>query len=187
MSDLAELWHRIEAARKRLGTADEAQVKQIQDINSRVKEIRAGLSGRVRELERQHEEVTKLRHDNEQLRRMLHRLLLAIEQGPGGGLKSVLIKDLAAEVGALAPLAAKLHEKAARPVEPRGAVRPAEATPKPPVELAPGPAAEFPTGPSETDSRWLHEIMERARELTGEARRPARPGSGFQGSRTAAA
>ncbi len=202
MSDEADLWHRIEAARKRLIGTDEAQIRQVQDINARIKEIRASLSGRIRELERQREEAAKLRRDNEQLRRMLHRLLLAIEQR-SGGLKPC-VQDLEAEVGALLPLAARLADGGARPVgavpvgaAPAGATPAAEAAaPRPKAAVPAAAPSDRPAngvpggpvgGPDETDSRWLHEIMERARELTRDGTAPARPVSPLQGSRTAAA
>jgi predicted nuclease with TOPRIM domain len=150
MTEVDRLWTRIEEAKKRLGATDEAQIKQIQDINEQVKEVRAGLKQRYRELERHREDVSKLRHENEHLRRMLHRLLLAIEQRYNGRLMD-LVKDLEGEVSALVPLAAGPKQVRARSVEK--------------AIIAKRPAA--PT-PSESDSRWLQEIMERAREFTGE-------------------
>ena len=101
MSDTAGLWKRIEDARKRLGMDEAAQIKQVGDLNDRIKEVRRDLAGRYRELEGHREEVSKLRHENEQLRRMLHRLLLAIEQRRGARLKT-LMSDLSGEMTALA-------------------------------------------------------------------------------------
>lgn len=163
MSDVADLWKRIEEARKRLGVAEESQIKRIEDINDRVKAARSGLARRYRELERQREEVSKLRHENEQLRRMLNRLLLAVEQRQSGRLED-LMKSLEGDAGALAPFAADPAD------DTDGAERgAAEADPPEHVTL-------YEATPSETDSRWLHEIMERARELNeaGQAA-PSRP------------
>ena len=158
MADVSDLWKRIEEAKRRLGVAEAAQIKQIEDINDQVKEVRGGLARRYRELEQHREDVSKLRHENEQLRRMLHRLLLAIEQRQSGRLKD-LMKSLEGDVGALVPFAAETTQ----------AMVPAEAEP-------PGLATLDEAAPSETDSRWLHEIMERARELNEAGHTaPARP------------
>ncbi len=175
MTDVADLWNRIEEAKKRLGAADEAQTKQIQDINEQVKEVRAGLSQRYRELERHREEVSKLRRENEQLRRMLHRLLLAIEQRYSGRLMD-LVKDLEGEVSALFPLATAPKQGRAQSQETRVIAKTPMPRTKPLKDTAAVSAAPDNAGtqkyaaaaPSESDSRWLQEIMERARELTGE-------------------
>ena len=181
MSDVADLWTRIEEARRRLGTDDEAEVKPVEEINDQVKEVRGSLARRYRELEQHREEVSKLRRENEQLRRMLHRLLLAIEQRRGSRLRT-LMEGLEGEVNALVPLAA--DPKAAgsqeaaplRPLAPEvralgtgSQARRDQAGPESGAE--PAAAPEAPKAgvpqPSESDSRWLHEIMERARELNG--------------------
>lgn len=181
MSDVTDLWNRIEEARKRLGAAEESQIKQIAELNEQVKGVRSGLARRYRELEEQREALSKLRQENEQLRRMLHRLLLAIEQRYDGRLVD-LVKNLEGEVSALLPMtaAAKKDEAAARPNVPVEAKAGTVAKPKPPAFLG-GQArvnrsgkgvhqvlgqAKAPATPSESDSRWLHQIMERARELT---------------------
>jgi len=148
MTDVDSLWTRIEEAKKRLGTTDEAQIKQIQDINEQVKEVRVGLRQRYRELERHREDVSKLRHENEHLKRMLHRLLLAIEQRYNGRLMD-MVRDLEGEVTALVPLSAVPKQARAQAVKKPAAVL-----------VAPSP--------SESDSRWLKKIMARAGELTGE-------------------
>lgn len=157
MTNVDSLWTQIEEAKKRLGATDAAQIKQIQDINEQVKEVRAGLGQRYRELERHREDISKLRHENEHLRRMLHRLLLAIEQRYSGRLMD-LVKDLEGEVTALVPLTAEPKEARARTVE---KVVPAKRVKRPAAVLA-APS------PSESDSRWLRKIMDRAGELTGE-------------------
>ena len=192
MSEVADLWNRIEEAKKRLGVSDEAQIEQIQSINQQVKEIRAGLSGRFRELERHREEVSRLRHENEQLKRMLHRLLLAIEQRYSGRLKDI-VKDLESQVSALVPLTAGPKDGASPDlVESPGTRAPAEDKSAPPVAPA-APVAPLKgntvigTAPSEKDSRWLHEIMERARELTHEDAKGSRVVSPIQSSHSAVA
>jgi len=183
MSDIDELWGRIDEARRRLGLVDQAQIKQIEDLNERLKAIRDGLSGRYDLIERHRTEAERLRHENEQLRRMLHRLLIAIEERYGGRLKDIL-HDLESQVSSLVVMTGEGEETAPRqdPSEPTdtGGEACAKASDRP---AAPGPdGAEAPSadalrmaappppeeGPSETDSRWLREIMERARELGGD-------------------
>lgn len=196
MSDVADLWTRIEDAKKRLGMADDAQLKQIQDINEQVKEVRKGLSRRYRELEQHREEVSKLRHENEQLRRMLHRLLLAIEQRYNGRLKDQ-IKDLEGEVTALVPLTAEPRQgisqrpaapQVMKPAAPRLLGGAARGAPTRQADPAPSGGQKAETAsPSDTDSRWLHEIMERARELTETRGTEPKPGSNDQASRSAVA
>ena len=182
MSSVAKLWARIEEAKQRLGAADEAQIKQIQGINAQVKEVRAGLAERYRELERHREEVSKLRGENEQLKRMLHGLLTAIEQRSTNPLKEIM-RDLAGDVSAMAPMTAKAE------AQPKGEPKqdpklPGTETP-PAIERLGGPVAAAPATaedpaastaiPSEKDSRWLHEIMERAQELSADGRKASRP------------
>ena len=116
MTDVDNLWTRIEEAKKRLGATDEAQIKQIQNLNEQVKEVRVGLGQRYRELERHREDVSKLRQENEQLRRMLHRLLLAIEQRYNGRLMD-MVKNLEGEVTALVPLTSGPKQARARAVK----------------------------------------------------------------------
>lgn len=180
MTDVTDLWKRIEEARKRLGAAEETQIKQIADLNEQIKGVRNGLTRRYRELEEHREAMSKMRQENEQLRRMLHRILLAIEQRYDGRLVD-LVKNLEGEVSALLPLTAKASEPAAQskaPDQPKLEAAPNK--PKAPAFLG-GQARVNRTGkgvhqvlskpktsatPSESDSRWLHQIMERARELT---------------------
>ncbi len=187
MTDVADLWNRIEEARKRLGAAEESQIKQIADLNEQVKGVRNGLARRYRELEEHREAMSKMRQENEQLRRMLHRILLAIEQRYDGRLVD-LVKNLEGEVSALLPMttAAKASEAVVQskasdqPEAPEQPKADAAAKPKTPAFLG-GQARVNRTGkgmhqvlgksktsatPSESDSRWLHQIMERARELT---------------------
>lgn len=104
MSDVDDLWARIEEARTRLGQVDQAQVRQAEDLSTRLKEIRAGLTRRHDEVERRRAEADRLRHENEQLRRMLHRLLLSIEERYSGRLKTAL-QEIADQVGALVEVA----------------------------------------------------------------------------------
>jgi predicted nuclease with TOPRIM domain len=181
MSDVADLWNRIEEARKRLGAAEETQIKQIADLNEQVKGVRNGLARRYRELEEHREAMSKIRQENEQLRRMLHRVLLGIEQRYDGRLVE-LVKNLEGEVSALLPMTSATKANGPAP-QPKATDQPkAETTakPKPPAFLG-GQARVNRTGkgihqvlgqakasatPSESDSRWLHQIMERARELT---------------------
>ena len=205
MSDVADLWKRIEEARKRLGTDDETQVKQVEDINEQVKEVRSGLARRYRELEQHREEVSKLRRENEQLRRMLHRLLLAIEQRQGSRLRK-LMEGLEGEVNALVPLAADPTKKEGtaesapvRPIEPSvpsldpdSRARSVQAVAEPAAVTSAGP--EGPNGPkaaasrpSETDSRWLHEIMERARELNDTGHPTSQADANLEAKRSAVA
>ena len=61
MPDVADLWNRIEEARKRLGAAEETQIKQIADLNEQVKGVRNGLARRYRALEEHREAMTKMR------------------------------------------------------------------------------------------------------------------------------
>ncbi len=186
MSSVAKLWARIEEAKQRLGATDEAQIKQIQGINTQVKEVRAGLAERYRELERHREEVSKLRGENEQLKRMLHRLLTAIEQRSTNPLKEMM-RELAGDVSAMAPLAA-VAEVGAQPTgAPKQDPKPAGTAKRPAIErlggsvaATPAPAADPMAStaiPSEKDSRWLHEIMERAQELSADGGKASRPSS----------
>ncbi|MFQ5773602.1 MAG: hypothetical protein ACE5GS_03695 [Kiloniellaceae bacterium] len=176
MSDIDELWKRIDEARTRLGLADQAQLKQVEDLNDRLKSLKTGLSRRHAELAQHREERSRLCHENEQLRRMLHRLLLAIEERYGGRLRDIL-QDLEAQVTSLIALTG------AEPTD--GEVETAADSDEDDDDDAPGapnggplpeaPAAEIPQSlPDEGDSRWLLEIMERARELTADLRGPRR-------------
>ena len=188
MSDVANLWSRIEEAKKRLGVADEAQIKRIQDIGEQVKQVRVDLTERCRDIERHRAEVAALRRENEQLRRMLHGLLLAIERRNTGPLKEIM-KDLEGQVTALAPLVGGPKEAGKAPAVVKAPAPedgpPGKAKAAPRATAAPAVASPARTAmPSERDSRWLQEIMERARELSGEdaaaphAAAPAAPSQG---------
>ena len=179
MTDIDDLWTRIDDAKRRLGAADDVQIKRIEDLNERIKAVKAGLATRYRELEAQRDEVSKLRRENEQLRQMMHRLLLAIEERYSGRLRGML-QDLETQVSALVTVAGdpdgQPSPASAGASEPPPADDRAEAAQEAPNDDA-APNGESGEGagtkappeappPSEKDSRWLHEIMERARELT---------------------
>jgi DNA repair exonuclease SbcCD ATPase subunit len=179
MSDIDDLWARIDDAKRRLGAADEVQIKRIEDLNERIKAVKAGLATRYRELEAQRDEVSKLRRENEQLRQMMHRLLLAIEERYSGRLKGML-QDLETQVSGLVSVAEPPNGQPTPasagmngPPAPDDRAKAAQEAPS--NDAAPngesGKVAKTETPPeaappSEKDSRWLHEIMERARELT---------------------
>lgn len=181
MSDVDELWTRIDDARTRLGQVDQAQVRQAEDLSKRLKEIRTGLARRHEEVEVRHAESDRLRHENEQLRRMLHRLLLSIEERYSGRLKTAL-QEIAEQVGGLMKMADTVDKAATDAVgdgeAPSGEAElpsgEAESPLEADVDSTAGAAplsGQLSALPDEDDSVWLKQIMERARELTAEAER----------------
>lgn len=189
MSDVDKLWARIEDARTRLGQLDQAEVRQAEDLGKRLKEIRAGLAQRHAEVERRRLESDRLRHENEQLRRMLHRLLLSIEERYSGRLKTAL-QEIAEQVSGLMAMGETEEtpgaDEAGQPEPPRAETDAAVELPAPaaPAAVAAAVEADVDTAagepeapgepsalPDEDDSAWLKQIMERARELTAEAER----------------
>ncbi|MFQ5466805.1 MAG: hypothetical protein ACE5DS_01610 [Kiloniellaceae bacterium] len=171
MTDIDDLWPRIDEARRRLGVADQAQFKQLEHLSARLKEMRGGLAQRLAEMDR-------LRGENEHLRGMLYRLLLAIEARYGGGMRDIL-QDLEGQVHALVELAQDKPPVA--PPSAKALAGPANGHASGVAKakrlrlrkIAPDLAAEIGEAPAqgaerpdEGDTRWLKEIMERARELT---------------------
>jgi len=189
MTDIDDLWPRIDEARRRLGVADQAQLKQLEHLNACLKDMRGGLAHRLADMDR-------LRGENEHLRGMLYRLLLAIEARYGGGMRDIL-QDLEGQVRALVEMAQiKPASRAGAPVAPSSAkVLAGPKTGRAPGiakakrlrlrKIAPDLAAEIGEAtapaqgaaqgaerPDEGDTRWLKEIMERARELTADFEGP---------------
>lgn len=173
MSDIDELRQRIDRAKHRLGLADESQLKQIEDLNARVKAIKERLSSRHFEIAQHQEQVSRLRHENEQLRGMLHKLLLAIEERSGGPIREIL-RDLEGQVTSLVALAgmdSAPEQSGPQPPPGNGPADPPTAEGPAEVQVKKGETAEA-GQPDEGDSRWLQRIMERARELTADRAGP---------------
>lgn len=169
MSDIDELRQRIDQAKHRLGQVDETQAKQIEDLNARLKAIKERLSTRHFEIAQHQEQVARLRHENEQLRGMLHKLLLAIEERFGGPMREIL-RDLEGQVTTLVALAGvDSGPERSDPAAPSAQSEEGPADPPEAQALSGIPGGEGETGePDEGDTRWLQRIMERARELTAD-------------------
>ena len=177
MSDFDQLLTRIDEAKKRLGIVDEDHARQFESLKGRLSAVKDGLVRTQSELDEQKQELTRLSRENEQLRGMLHKLLLAIESSYGERLKDIL-QDIEGQIMTLVDLTGppeSAEDEDTDPAETPVATVTATVTATGPVALVEPPAGHEETAPmsakegdtpDDTDSRWLAEIMETAKDLT---------------------
>ena len=173
MSDFDQLLTRIDEAKKRLGGVDEGHAQQFETLKGRLSAVKDGLVRTQGELEEQKQELTRLERENEQLRGMLHKLLLAIESSYGERLKDIL-QDIEGQITTLVDLTGtgEATDQAEDPVsEKKPVAAGAVALVEPPADQDEDAAKAETDGtdgesPDDTDSRWLAEIMETAKDLT---------------------
>ena len=174
MSDFDQLLTRIDEAKKRLGVVDDGHAQQFESLKGRLSAVKDGLVRTQGELEEQNQELARLTRENEQLRAMLHKLLLAIESSYGERLKDIL-HDIEGQIITLVDLTGTgeaIEQTATTDANANAEKKPAAsgtvALVEPPAdqEAAAPKSGKDGEAPDDTDSRWLAEIMETARDLT---------------------
>jgi len=146
MSYIDNLRQRVEAAEQRFGAIDERNRKYSEWLIDLMAAVEGSHRHKLAEIDQQKAEVARLSRENDDLRAMLHALLLAVEEGNRDRLtetiheldtKASALVGVAAGGGSLARLTAR-----ARVADPAW-VRPAAPEPVPAI-AAPPPAARNP-------------------------------------------
>ena len=143
MSYIRDLRQRVEAAEQRFGAIDERNRKYSEWLIDLMAAVEASHRHKLAEIDQQKAEVARLSKENDDLRAMLHAILLAVEEGNRDRLtetiheldtKASALVGVAAGGGSLARLTARA--KVADPAR----VRPADPAPVPALAAPPAVA-----------------------------------------------
>ncbi len=162
MSYIDDMRQRVELAEQRFGRINDQKRQITQHLLSLMDRIEAGLGERRADFERQAAEIERLTGENEELRGMLHQLLLSLESGDDDTMSDALgalDAKVAALIGAGATPATPIEEiPAAVPVydstpadEPVEPDMPTAADPTP-IDPAPATALEAETADADMAS-----------------------------------